>query len=322
MPPADVARAYVVAREVFGLRPLWGAIEGLTLPRRRSGRCRPRRSTACSSSAAGPLERGTAWFLGQRHGGIDIAGLIDAFGPGVARARARPRRPARRHRPPAPRRRTSPSSSASACRPALAERVASLPWFPPLCDIVSIAHAVAVPAAQVGHTYFRIGARFGFDWLRWAAGRISTDKTWNKLAVSAIVDDLYGQQAELTSRVLQARRGRRRQLARRLDRSPPPRRRPRRAAPRRAAGDPRARPRHADRGQPGAEGGWGVKERQKTRTNTDWQDQHGRKRNPLCSSVFVRAQSLFVRVPFLPPCPLRAARYASAFADRINAPPF
>ena len=149
------------------------------------------------------LERGTAWFLAQRHGGIDVRALIDAFSPGIGelaktldgllaatdlKLRA-----------------TNIAELVHAGVPAeLAERVASLPWLPALCDIVSIAHAVAVPAAQVGHIYFRIGARFGFDWLRWAAGRISTDKTWNKLAVSAIVDDLYGQQAELTSRVLQA----------------------------------------------------------------------------------------------------------------------
>ena len=69
---------------------------------------------------------------------------------------------------------------------------------------MSIARAVAAPAARVGDIYFRIGARFGFDLLRRAAGKISTDKTWNKLAVSAIIDDLYGQQAELASRVLQA----------------------------------------------------------------------------------------------------------------------
>ncbi len=203
MPPAEVARAYVVAREVFGLRPLWGEIEGLTAP------ATPERTVPAEAQyrmlleCGRALERGTAWFLSQRHGGIDVRALMAAFGPGVGELAAgldgllgatdlqvRNANIAELVRLGAP--------------AALAERIACLPWFPPLCDIVSIAHAVAAPAAQVGHTYFRIGSRFGFDWLRWAAGRISTDKTWNKLAVSAIVDDLYGQQAELTSRVLQA----------------------------------------------------------------------------------------------------------------------
>ena len=203
MPPSEVARAYVVARDVFGLRPLWGAIEGLTLPdspdRAVPAEVQYRMLLECGRA----LERGTAWFLGQRHAGIDVRALIAAFGPGIGELagkldgllgatdlQLRGGQVADLVRAGAP--------------PALAERVASLPWLPALCDIVAIAHAVATPAAQVGQTYFRIGARFGFDQLRWAAGRISTDKTWNKLAVSAIIDDLYGQQAELTSRVLQA----------------------------------------------------------------------------------------------------------------------
>ncbi len=203
MPPSEVARAYVVARDVFGLRPLWGEIEGLTLPdspnRAVPAEVQYRMLLECGRA----LERGTAWFLGQRHAGIDVRALIAAFGPGIGELagkldgllgatdlQLRGGQIADLVRLGAP--------------AALAERIACLPWFPPLCDIVSIAHAVAAPAAQVGQTYFRIGARFGFDQLRWAAGRISTDKTWNKLAVSAIIDDLYGQQAELTSRVLQA----------------------------------------------------------------------------------------------------------------------
>src|SRR3546814_540941 len=49
---------------------------------------------------------------------------------------------------------------------------------------------------------FKIGERFGFDWLRRSAGSLPTDTAWDKLAVSAIVDDFYGHQSELTIRVL------------------------------------------------------------------------------------------------------------------------
>jgi glutamate dehydrogenase len=54
----------------------------------------------------------------------------------------------------------------------------------------------------VGKTYFAIGARVGFDWLRRAAAGLPTDKVWDKLAVTAIMDDLFSQQGELTARVL------------------------------------------------------------------------------------------------------------------------
>ena len=197
MPSSDVARAYVIAREIFGLRALWGAIEALD--NKVAAEAQYRMLLECGRV----LERGTAWFLSQTHGAIDIGAMIKLFGPGVRQLadsldglladtdlKLRSEQIA--------------SLAALGVPQEMAVRVASLPWLPPLCDIVRIAHAIGAPPAQVGQTYFRIGARFGFDWLRWAAGRISTDKSWNKLAVSAIVDDLFSQQAELTSRVLTA----------------------------------------------------------------------------------------------------------------------
>jgi len=196
MASADVARAYVITRDVFGLRALWGAIEGLD--NKVAAEVQYKMLLECGRAT----ERGVSWFLGQ-HGAIDIAAQIDAYGPGIrglhdalddllaeTDLKQRSERAA--------------GLSDSGVPADMAVRVASLPWLAPLCDIMRIARATSVPAAQVGRVYFVIGARFGFDWLRLAAGRISTDKSWNKLAVSAIVDDLFGQQAELTSRVLSA----------------------------------------------------------------------------------------------------------------------
>ena len=84
----------------------------------------------------------------------------------------------------------------------LARRIASLARLSPAGDIVRIAGAADIPVGQVGQAYFTIGARFGFDWLRRAAGLLPTDTAWDKLAVTAIIDDLFGHQSELTSRVL------------------------------------------------------------------------------------------------------------------------
>ena len=85
---------------------------------------------------------------------------------------------------------------------ALATGVASLALLSPACDIVRIARLAEIPVSQAGSAYFTIGARFGFDWLRRAAGHLPTDTAWDKLAVTAIIDDLFGHQGELTSRVL------------------------------------------------------------------------------------------------------------------------
>jgi glutamate dehydrogenase len=84
----------------------------------------------------------------------------------------------------------------------LARRVARLSFLVPACDIVRIAQAADLEVLEVGRTYFAIGARFGFDWLRRASGHLPSDNAWDKRPATASVDDLYGNQSELTSRVV------------------------------------------------------------------------------------------------------------------------
>ena len=52
-----------------------------------------------------------------------------------------------------------------------------------------------------------MGDRYGFDWLRRAASSLPTDTAWDKLAVTAIVDDFYGHQSELVAAVLNGQSG-------------------------------------------------------------------------------------------------------------------
>jgi glutamate dehydrogenase len=84
----------------------------------------------------------------------------------------------------------------------VATRVASLALLVPAGDIVVAAQRAKMPVEQAGKIYFAIGDRFGFDWLRRATRRLPSDSAWDKLAVTAIVDDLYGHQSALTASVL------------------------------------------------------------------------------------------------------------------------
>ena len=40
------------------------------------------------------------------------------------------------------------------------------------------------------------GSWGGFDWLRRAAERLPRDTAWDKLAVTAVIDDLFGHQGQ------------------------------------------------------------------------------------------------------------------------------
>ena len=85
---------------------------------------------------------------------------------------------------------------------ALANRIATLPRLTPVTDIVRLAREAGLAVEIVAEVYSKIGDRYGFDWLRRAAAQLSTDSAWDKLAVTAIVDDFYGHQADLVGTIL------------------------------------------------------------------------------------------------------------------------
>ena len=55
--------------------------------------------------------------------------------------------------------------------------------------------------------YYEIGLVFCLDWLRDGARLLIGDNHWDRLAVFAIIDDLYGHQRDLTAAVLKESKG-------------------------------------------------------------------------------------------------------------------
>jgi glutamate dehydrogenase len=192
---ADIARAYVVTREVFGLRDRWAEIEALD--NQVPATVQAQMLLDCGRL----LERGTVWFLTECRQPLDMTGQIKAYAAGTQELGGKLEEMVSGAD------RTLLADQAAALVgkgvPAdLARRISCLGWMGQLLDVVRISKAASVPAVQVGKAYFTIGSRFGFDWLRRAAGSLPTDKVWDKLAVTAIVDDLFSQQSELTARVV------------------------------------------------------------------------------------------------------------------------
>jgi glutamate dehydrogenase len=195
LPACDVARAYVATREVFGLRDLWKRIEGL------DNQVPAATQAAMLLDCGRLIERGTVWFLTEHRQPLDIGAQIQTYGAGIQELGGK----LEEMIAPADRRLLADQAAALVQQGVprdLAQRLACLGWMGQLLDVVRISRGSSVPAVQVGTTYFTIGSRFGFDWLRRASGSLSTDKVWDKLAVTAIVDDLYSQQGELTARVV------------------------------------------------------------------------------------------------------------------------
>jgi len=69
-------------------------------------------------------------------------------------------------------------------------------------DIVEIANRGGHKLADVARIYFSVGDRFHLDWLRRASREVNLDTHWDRMAVAAVIDDLYLHQRELTHGVL------------------------------------------------------------------------------------------------------------------------
>jgi glutamate dehydrogenase len=84
----------------------------------------------------------------------------------------------------------------------LAPRAARLDVLLSAVDIVRLAKAAQRDVVEAGQRFFAIGARFKLDTLRVAARKLLAETQWQKLAVSALIEDLYAHQADLTARAL------------------------------------------------------------------------------------------------------------------------
>ncbi|MEM7352532.1 MAG: NAD-glutamate dehydrogenase [Acidobacteriota bacterium] len=199
MVAADIARAYVISREIFGMRDLWRRIESLDNQM-------PAALQATMLAECGRLiERGAVWFLREEAKPLDIRGQIERYAPGVREvaegleellSEADKKLVAER----------AAASLEEGAPEDLATHIAQLPVLATGCDIARIARGAGddVGVADVGAIYFAVGARLGFDWLRRAASHLPSDSAWDKLAITAIIDDLYGHQSDLTRRVIEA----------------------------------------------------------------------------------------------------------------------
>ena len=65
-----------------------------------------------------------------------------------------------------------------------------------------LASQIDAPVADVAAVYFRVGSRYSLDWLRLRSDAITTETHWQKLAISAVVDDLFNHQITLAQEVI------------------------------------------------------------------------------------------------------------------------
>jgi glutamate dehydrogenase len=195
MTTPEIARAYSIVREAFGLRPVWDAIEALDNKVPAEAQIRMLRETGRT------LERMTLWFLRNGEHPLDITRYTEAYGSGVETLRKSLDSLMAPDQVEETRARTD-SFAVPGVPQELADQIGHLKALSTACDIIRIAGAAGRSVEEVAETYFLLGSRFRLDWLRHNANIMSPENTWYQMALGAIIDDLWGTQGDLTGRIL------------------------------------------------------------------------------------------------------------------------
>jgi glutamate dehydrogenase len=190
----DIARAYLIVREIFELPKLWAEIETL------DNRVPARAQTGILLDIATVVEHAAAWLL--RAGRLDIDGEIACSRPGVAALAD-----SLAELLPSGERALFDERSAllatAGAPQALAARAAGVIFLTTALEVGDLARRRGHPVARAARTFYGVGTRFALDELRDAARRLPAETTWQKAAVETLIDDFYALQVELTDRALQ-----------------------------------------------------------------------------------------------------------------------
>ena len=188
---ADIARAYLVAREVYGMRGTWGAIEAL------DNAVGADVQTSMLLETRKLVERGARWLLRNRPRPLDIARDIGHFGGGVTALRRQLRD-------------LVAASSRTAIDAAkdrlvgrgvsqeLALEVASGNELLSALDVVEVASSAGISVEEAASVYFALGESLDLHWLRDQVAGLPRDNRWQALSRAALRDDLYAQLSALT----------------------------------------------------------------------------------------------------------------------------
>ena len=192
--PAEIVRAYLVAREVFGYVSLWQSVEAL--------------DDKVSEDVLAELlleaqskPPATSWFLRSKRLNDDMGSTIEKFRagamlieselPGLLNEASRVRRDAMIGR-----------FTGAGVPVDLATRVASFQDLGSALDLIEVADGSVRPLAVVAQVHFNLVGRLGLDWFADRIGQLPADGHWQLQGKNALRDDLAGVQRGLCTRVL------------------------------------------------------------------------------------------------------------------------
>ncbi|ROO62167.1 glutamate dehydrogenase [Micromonospora sp. Llam0] len=192
---ADVLRAYVVVRDVFGLDNLWADIDAL------DNVVGTAAQVSVYLESRRLLDRAVRWLVTNRKSPLDVPGETARLRDGVSRLlpelggyfRGDERESLRAH---------VDTMTGRGLPPDLADRATRIMYSFGLLDVVETAADTGCDVTEVASVYFMLSERFRVDWLLSKISLLPRGDRWQTLARTALRYDLYAALAALTVEVL------------------------------------------------------------------------------------------------------------------------
>ena len=190
----EVARAFVLVRDIYDFPALWAAIDALD------------NSVSADTQAEMLIEAGrlvlkaALWFLRRRREVLPIAEVLEIFRPSIAAFRAQ--LPAML--PAAEREILETAAARLVARGApqeLARDMAALDPLYAMLDTTEVARETGRPLEAVARLYFALAGELDIRWFAERITALPTDTSWQALARNAMRDDLSSQLRALTAAV-------------------------------------------------------------------------------------------------------------------------
>ncbi len=191
---ADIARAYVVARDAFNLTSLWEQIEAL------DNQVPNRVQYSMMLDLMRMIRRATRWFLRQ-HLGLSTQDAIDYFGPRLAQLQESIGELLSGEEQAAWRKRCDELLDAGVPE-ALATTVAAAPSLYAGLGIIQAARITNEKPQRVAEVFYEIGSRLELPWMIQQVTQLEVRDAWQAQARETFRDDIDRQQLALTTSVL------------------------------------------------------------------------------------------------------------------------
>jgi glutamate dehydrogenase len=191
-----VVVGFTAAREILAIDGLWEQVNALDNKASADGQ------TALYKALAYAL-RSLSFWLARRavRDKASVQQLVEAYGPSVATLKGLAPAILSPFEQKTVAKRTK-AYVADGAPEALAQAVAAMQPLTTAADLVDLANASSWSVENVARLYHQVGAAFGFDRLRGAAGSFVGGDSFERLAVRRLIEDMLTEQTSITESVL------------------------------------------------------------------------------------------------------------------------